>query len=223
MRRLLSVTSITLMLSLVGWARISDRQKAEIVDNEQMIFSSGGVIEVYDSVGDVTVEGWDRPEVELVITRASHRTYTETELPAAVNELEHIVVTTQRPTEDRLVITTVVPGRAGSVHVRPNADISYHIRAPRQTRLVIKHDIGEISVQNIAAKMDITARAGGIALRLPEAEQFRIDARVRVGAVCSQWPSPVLARHAVRPLDLHLRVGIGDITVRAMKPSGDRA
>jgi Toastrack DUF4097 len=215
MRRTTSVITITLIASLAAWASISQRQRAEIVDNEQMLFSPGGTIEIYDSSGNVTVDGWDRPEVDLVITKASSRTYSQEELPAALDKLEHIVIKTRRVANNRLVITTSMS--AVSRCTRAGTELTYHIHAPRETRLVIKHNVGDINVHNIAAGMDITARIGDIALRLPEKENFLVDAKARVGSVCSEWPGALLSKPAPTPVQLRLRVGIGEITVRKAK------
>ena len=200
------------------------KQKAQVVDTEQMVFSSGGTIELQDSCGQVSIEGWDRAEVELTVIKTTQRKYSDLEMPHAMAELDRILIGTERPSDNHLVITTTLPDRnlTRPLRGKSNVDLEYHIRAPRQSRLIIKHDIGEVKVSDIVGDMRLTARIGDISLRLSPEARYAVDAKAKVGDVCSEVGNSmrdhVIGAQALKPAgapayELYLRVGIGDITV----------
>ena len=203
------------------------KQKARVVDTEQMVFSSGGTIELQDSFGQVSIEGWDWPEVELTVTKTTQRKYSDLEMPHAMAELDRILIGTERPSDNHLVITTTFPDRnlTRPLRGKSNVDLEYRIRAPRQTRLIVKHNIGEVNVSDIVGDMRLTARIGDISLRLSPEARYAVDAKAKVGGVCSEWGN-LTRDHAMGAQDLqpagapayelYLRVGIGDITVHKM-------
>jgi len=200
------------------------KQKARVVDTEQMVFSSGGTIELQDSFGQVSIEGWDRPEVELTVIKATQRRYSELEMPHALAELDRILIGTERPSDNHLVITTTMPDRnlTRPLRGKSNVDLEFHIRAPRQTRLIVRHDVGEVKVSDIVGDMRLTARIGGISLRLSPEARYAVDAKAKIGDVCSELGNSMrdhlIGAQALEPAgapayELYLRVGIGDITV----------
>jgi hypothetical protein len=203
------------------------KQKARVVDTEQMVFSSGGTIELQDSFGQVSIEGWDRAEVELSVIKTTQRKYSELEMPHAMAELDRILIGTERPSDNHLVITTTFPDRNMTRPLRgkSNVDLEYHIRAPRQTRLIVKHDIGEVNVSDIVGDMRVTARIGDISLHLSPEARYAVNAKAKVGEVCSEWGNSMrdhligaqAMEHADPPAyELYLRVGIGDISVHKL-------
>jgi hypothetical protein len=189
------------------------KHKARIIDSEQMIFSSGGVIEIQDSFGQVKVEGWDLPEVELTVVKATQKAYAPAEMPGAVAELDRILVGTERPTDNHLIITTSFPSRKPTRLLRgkANVEMEYRIRAPRQTRVIIRHDIGDVEVNNIAGDVKVTTKVGEISLHVPSNARFALDAKARLGDVCSELGAPDGPAY-----ELYLRVGVGDITVHKL-------
>jgi hypothetical protein len=203
------------------------KQKARVVDTEQMVFSSGGTIELQDSFGQVSIEGWDRAEVELSVIKTTQRKYSELEMPHAMAELDRILIGTERPSDNHLVITTTFPDRNMTRPLRgkSNVDLEYHIRAPRQTRLIVKHDIGEVNVSDIVGDMRLTARIGDISLHLSPEARYAVNAKAKVGEVCSVWGNSMrdhlIGAQALEPADppayeLYLRVGVGDISVQKL-------
>jgi hypothetical protein len=203
------------------------KQKARVVDTEQTVFSSGGTIELQDSFGQVSIEGWDRAEVELTVIKTTQRKYSELEMPHAMTELDRILIGTERPSDNHLVITTTFPDRnlTRPLRGKSNVDLEYHIRAPRQTRLIVKHDTGEVNVSDIVGDMRVTARIGDISLHLSPEARYAVNAKAKVGEVCSEWGNSMrdhligaqAIEHADPPAyELYLRVGIGDISVHKL-------
>ncbi len=103
-------------------------------------------------------------------------------------------------------------------------DLEYYIKAPRNVRLIVAHDVGGVHVDDITGDIRVTARRGEITLRLPEEGQYAIDARSKVGDVISDFPGhgklkPWLTGHqftnetSANAHRLYLRVGYGDIII----------
>lgn len=208
------------------------KQKARVVDTEQMVFASGGTIEIQDSFGQVSVEGWDRPEIELTVIKTTQKTYSSIEMPHAIAELDRILVGTERPSDNHLIISTAFPDRSIGKLLRgkSNVQLEYHIRAPRRIRLIVRHDVGEVNVSDIVGDILVTARVGDISLHLSPEARYAVDAKAKIGDVCSEWGNAtrehVIGAKALNPsgppaYELYLRVGIGDITVHKLPGEPD--
>ena len=132
-----------------------------------------GTIRFDGSVGELNVEGWDRPEVEITLTR-----YTETDNPTrATGELNSIHVTAKRDGAGVLAISTSLPARnffARTFDGRTKGNLNYRIRVPRDSRLVVEHDGGDLVVYDVAGDIDAHAPHGSILLLLPKAECPRL-------------------------------------------------
>jgi hypothetical protein len=211
------------LLTMFGVSLLSARpphgnlEPAEVVDTQQQIFNSGGLLEITDSYGDMDIVGWDQPEIEIVVTKSTNRRYSPAELDRAIAALDRIVITAEERTVDHLLIRTAFPSRTAMrpVHGKSHVHLSYTIRVPRQTRLLVKHDMGELRVHDVTASMLLSNRVGDIIVSLPENERYTIDAKAKIGGVNSEWPPPEeLADDGAAPHQLQLRVGVGAITVK---------
>lgn len=191
--------------------------RVESVTTEKTGFAAGGTIRIEGSTGELNIEGWDQPFVEVTVTR-----YTwDANAARAKRELDRVQVSRPVVSGTELSIVTTHKKSLG-VHV------DYSIRVPRDSKLIIRHDTGDVVVYDVAGDIDASAKAGGILLQLPAAGKYSIDARNRAGGNIysdfagksrSNWvlmggklesEAPAPAHH------LHLRVGLGGITIQKM-------
>jgi hypothetical protein len=199
------------------------KQPVQATTSERVAFAPGGLIRFNDSYGDLNVEGWDRPEVEIKVTRSLSSYYPPKQREKAAARLERVHAITQH-TDTELTISTLPPKHRGGVMVE------YQVRVPYDTRLAIHHGGGNILVSNVTGDIEATSSRGDILLMLPEKGMYSIDARSRMGTVSSDFAgetrvrrylvgerysneSPAPARR------IHLRMGFGGITIKAV-PSG---
>ena len=226
--RTISVSLVAALLILPSLLQAGSKEKAMLSSTQTLSFEPAGVIQLEQSFGDVEIEGWDRPEVEITTIRASQKTYREEERAEAEKDLDGIAITAIKLGEDHLKITTEFPARnlKRPLRGKGNADLKYVIHAPAQAKLVIHHDMGQVKVVNFTSDIEVTNRIGGIGLRLPEPEAYAVDARVRIGDVssdvgCSEGQNLVgqqlLNDSGGLRRQLYLRVGIGDISIRKIK------
>lgn len=216
MGRLLSVLCLTLTVACTGWARHSPiLETAELVDTQQTIFSSGGTLELQGSYGDVKIIGWDQPQIEVRVTKSTQRRYAPLDKERALDELDKIVVSAEPVKANHLVVKTEFPANGvfgPPSRAKTKVNLQYVIRVPRTTRIIVRHDAGEVRVHDVTANMDVAARSGRIRLDLPEDQDFVIDAQAREGDITSEWCSN--KRNSWRTAHrVTLRLGVGDICI----------
>ena len=211
---------LLVLLTLGISGAVCGQQKIAIAETESMDFPAGGVLHLRHSLGDVFIEGWDQTGTEITITESSVVAYDG----GHKHRLDDASVTAQR-SGDELVITTALGGR-GSLGSRAGFD--YRIRIPRDARVRVEHDAGEVHVADIAGDLQVTNRRGEITLRLPPEEAYAVDASSKFGNVVSDIPGreqrrfwlvghrfvPSVAEAAHK---LDLRTGYGDIVIQRIR------
>jgi hypothetical protein len=183
---------------------------------ERIDFPPGGVLRLQHSIGELTIQGWDRPEMELTTTRPEG------------HELDGVRVTAERH-GDEVVIATTSPRRRifpppapwkGSI----GGDLDYQIHVARDARLVIDHRGGEVHLEELTGDIHVTNTRGEISLRVPAEARYAISAKTDLGSVVCDFPGsqrrrPWLLGHRFVPEEtsagrkLYLRTGAGDIII----------
>lgn len=213
MRRLVA---IALGASSLLLAADEAKQPAQVVSTERMDFASGGTLRLKNSTGELTLEGWDQPGVEITTIKTTKAAYDSKGRERAAGRLARIRIAAQRH-GDELTIATDFPEHFLPTRIYRGAtsfDLEYRIKAPRNARLAIDHDMGEVHIDGIAGEIHATDHMGLITVRLPEDGKYAIDAKSKLGAVDSDF-----AGHEAGSQKLYLRMGYGDIIVlKAHKP-----
>jgi hypothetical protein len=212
---------------LLGAAR-EPTQKAETSNTERMDFPSGGTLRLTNSTGVLTVEAWDRPDVEITTTKSAKSEYDASERHKVTRDLEAVHVRAE-PRGEELVVTTELSRSQhfpspSSLAGEINFDLEYHVSVPRDTRIVVNHTFGEVNVEGVAGDIDVTLLQGTITLHLPEEVRYNTNAKVDFGHVNSDFPGQQKRRrwlvgHRIVNEEsgaahrLNLRVGYGDIVI----------
>jgi hypothetical protein len=191
--------------------------RVESVTTEKADFAPGGTVKIEGSTGELNIEGWDQPSVEVTVTRYTWDANAE----RAKRNLDRVEVAKPVVSGAELSIVTTHK-RSLSVHV------NYSIRVPRNSKLIIHHGIGDVVVYGVGGDIDATAKAGGILLQLPASGKYSIDAKNKTGGdIYSDYSGKThytwvlmgdkLESEAPAPSHhLHLRVGYGGITIQKM-------
>jgi hypothetical protein len=210
------------MLAVIGFgvscllADNEPKQRVQATNTQRVDFAPGGTLRLENSTGELMVQGWDRPDVEITTIRSA----------IAARELEQVRIAVERR-GDELVVTTAFPRHGFLSPPFPpgtSFDLEYYIKAPRNARLIVAHYAGDVHVDEMTGDIRVTARQGEITLRLPGEGQYAIDARSKFGGVNSDFPG-----HETRKLwlaghqftnetspaahKIYLRIGYGDILV----------
>jgi hypothetical protein len=170
--------------------------------------SPAGTIHLETPRGEVTIEGWDFPKVEITVTKSGRL-------------IEHARIKSER-TGEEIVISTEIPSRD-----RREVTVEYGIKAPRDSKIVIDGTEGGVYVTGIAGDVQASIRRGQITLALPDSA-YQIDAETKLGDVYSdiegtdrrrRWIGHDFAGGAPASTHkLYLRVGIGDIVIMKAYP-----
>ena len=227
-RRLCFALAVTLVVSLFGDENL--KRAAQISTTERIDFSTGGIIRVNHADGDLYVEAWDQPQVEMTITKSLPYEHEANRPERAAQQLEAVQVTSERPSPSELVISMHAPERYGwlwhptspvdTSHVR----LEYQLHVPRNSKLIIDHGVGFVSVRGVVGDIHATCGRGDIVLWLPSAGSYSIDARSRLGKVYSDFPGDSITEFLVgqkftstnsaASQRLYLRAGYGGITLK---------
>ena len=193
--------------------------KSQTVD-----FPAGGRLRVLHSIGTLTIEAWDNPNVEITTIKTTKKEYIESERAQGSKALDKVAISTVRKGDELVVSTSFArhrifpppwifaPGEGFS--------LEYHISVPRNASISIDHDEGDVNVDGVIGDIDAKALRGQIILHLPEDMQYSIDAKCDFGNVNSDFPGEKQRlwigqrafHQAPKPApSLKLRIGYGDI------------
>jgi hypothetical protein len=204
-------------------------QKVEIRKTERIDFPSGGVLRLTNSIGELTVEGWEKPQIEIATVKTTKHGVPAGGREKASAELEKVRITVERKGNE-VSIATDFPRHKAWPPSAPfshgtNFDLEYRIHAPRDTRLVVaNHGIGEIHVDDLTSDIDVTLQQGEIMLHLPQDGRYAIDAKSDFGNVNCDFAGEEKRRrwllghwwvseNSPGSHKLNLKAGYGDVVI----------
>jgi len=204
-------------------------QQVQAVTTDRVDFAAGGTIRFEGSVGELNIEGWDQPQVQVTLTRFDYADAADKDREKG--KLERIALKTEKRSGNELVITTTLPHRnffVRKVQGATAADMNYRIMVPRDSHLIVHHGDGDVIVYDVGGDVEATARTGSIVVQLQDPAQYVIDARCKVGDVYSDYDGKyrtplhvgesLLASAQPPAHRVFLRVRIGDIDIVKMGP-----
>jgi len=210
------------------------KQRVQVSNTQRIDFPSGGTLRLKNAVGVLTVEAWDREDVEITTIKSTKGDIDPRDRQKAADKLGRVHVTAVRQGNE-LVVTTEYP----RFHIFPppypiggkmSFDLEYRIKAPANARVIDeRHDAGEVNIDGLRGDIDVSLLQGEIMLHLPEDGRYHINAKTDFGSVNSDFPGPDLnSREKRRPWllghrnesdnpgamhSLKLRVGFGDVVI----------
>jgi hypothetical protein len=197
-------------------------QRIQVTKTEHADLPAGGALRMKNSTGELTIEGWDQPGVEITTTKSTKLEYASR--AKASHMLDEVKVSEARQGND-LVITTDFPRHRRflphpSVGAR-DFDLDYLIKVPRDAKLIVDHDSGEIHFDEVTGGIHATDIQGLITLHLTQTAQYGIDAKSQAGEVISDFSGTTKRKHfghtflqsSQAPHSLYLRIGFGDIVI----------
>ena len=218
------ISAVALVVTM-AWPLFGEgpaEQFAQTTATQRIHFAPGGTIHWNNSYGDLYIEGWDRPEVEVTVIKST--SYDERELAKKNSgRPETVGVTAERRSDMDIEITTA--------HSHNKVKMEYRIRVPRDSRLVVDHRGGTVLAANVTGDIDVANRDGDIMLMLPEKGAYAIDARSKMGHIASDFDGKTLSRYLLGQRfigtgpaaahRIHLRTGFGGITILALASEGE--
>jgi hypothetical protein len=221
----MKIRTLVAMMGMCGllWAEDAPKRKVQVVRMDRLEFPAGGLLRLKNSSGEVSVEGWDRPGMEITTIKTSDAVVAARDREKVAQALDRVKISTQRAGEE-VVVTTAFP-RHGRDLLHPT-DLEYRIKVPKDGKLAIDHGGGEVHVDNLTSDIRVRVRNGAMTLTLPPEGQYAIDAKSHAGEVSSDFPGrhtrlfPGLGHQIVQTTGAHrldLRMGYGDIMILKMQ------
>ena len=209
------------------FAEVGHKKIFQVTDTQKVPFQAGGTIHLNRSYGHLSIEGLDRPEVELTVTKSLDDLYDAKNPAQATKRAETVHVTAERRSDTDLEIVTTVPHYSRWTHPLGSTGgvmVEYRIHVPRNSKLIVHHGNGDVFVSGVTADIEATGHEGDIVLLLSETEKYSIDARSKVGTVSSDFDGDFERRSLLgiqstlaTPAPAHriyLRMGVGGITIK---------
>jgi hypothetical protein len=237
----LSLLGAALPVFGAGPGEKGPKQSFEITSTQRVPFRPGGAIRLENSYGYLSVEGWDEPDVEITVIKSTDRFYEPDEREKAEQLLNQIRVVAELRSGNELVISTALPPRhnlfasklpPGALlpRNRHRVTLDYTIRVPRDSRLVVHHKDGYVSVSDVAGDIEVNSHSGDMIVALSDTTPGSIDATTRLGSILSDLggnghhPFLIGTRFAytseAASRSIHLRMGRGSITIKKGPPAG---
>lgn len=219
---------LTLLVGAVCLLAANDEvpQKIQVTKTEHEDLPAGGSVRFKNSTGELTIEGWDQSGVEITTTKSTKLAFAATgvEHDKAARMLDEVKVSAAVQGGE-MVITTEFP-RHRRFLPRPSVgdrdfDLEYVVKVPRNAKLTVDHDAGEIHFDDVTGDIHATDIQGLITLHVPQTGQYTIDADSKIGEVISDFAGTTKRKRfghaflqsAQAPHSLFLRIGFGDIVI----------
>jgi hypothetical protein len=217
--------SALLGLGTCLWLWAAPMRSVDVATTQRETLEGGGTIRLVGSSGELNIESWERPEVEIELTRSKFCDDIPKRREQIKQELDRIHLAIKRTGSGELDVSTVLPSRRflSPLRGQTNVTLNYRIRVPRDAKLIVHHEIGGVSIHDVTGAIEVSTRVGDIVLQLDGAGSYSIDAKSKFGDVYSEFPGAEhqhligqsFAGSAPAPSTrIYLRVGIGGIKVQ---------
>jgi hypothetical protein len=225
-------------LSGVGATLFAQQEfkQTQVTSTERLDFAPGGTIRCSNSYGDLRVEAWDRPEVEMTVTKSLQRFGVSKTQDQDARRMESIHVSMDRKSPGELTISTMLASRHGDWapplprNTTAGVAMEYEIHVPRDSRLAIQHHTGSVSVTGVTGDIDASVGRGDLLLWLAPGT-YSIDAKTKLGNISSEFEGDAISQYlvgqhftrvsAAPSRKLHLRMGFGGIAIQEILPESD--
>src|ERR1700689_993374 len=81
----------------------------EKTTTERVDFAPGGTVHIDGSYGDLNVEGWDRPEVEVTVIKTLPYGHKDKQPDQGASDLDRVRIVTEHKSPSELTISTALP------------------------------------------------------------------------------------------------------------------
>jgi len=106
-------------------------------NTEHLTLTPGSVIRIDGSYGELNIEGWNKPEVEITITKTLPYGYDKSK---AAKDLKTVMIKTEKRSDKELDISTTIATHdswfSSVARTKTDVMLEYQIHAPRDSKLI---------------------------------------------------------------------------------------
>jgi len=209
-------------------------QPVEVTTTERMDLATGSVIRLNTASGNLFVDGWDRPEIEITTTKVTRGSYEPSQQEEAKRCLEAAHVSTARRSAADVELTDAVPSRNffnKMFGLGCGVRVDHRVQVPRDAKLLIRHEAGYVLVSHVAGEIEATSKSSDLMLMLQGPGPYSIDAKSKFGSVISDFSGAeqrvrlvgeeFVDTHPAPARRIYLRIGFGAITIKELPPNAE--
>jgi len=196
-------------------------------NTEHFTLAPGATIRINNSFGDINIEGWNQPDVEITVIKTLPY---DTAKSKSDRDLKVVKVATERKSDSELLISATIATHDGLLssvaRTKTDVQLEYQIHAPHDSKLVIHHGDGSVIVNNIRGTIDANSSRGDIVVMVPDPESRLVDARTKFGPIASDFTGATHRQHLIGQslvsgkasdaASIRLRMGYGGITIKTL-------
>jgi hypothetical protein len=210
-----TIVLLTFFLLPALRAEEAGERYVDATKTEHMEFPAGGVLRVNHSIGNLTIEGWDQPGIEITMKKTTKEEFEPQDRQKGVEELEHLRLVAAR--NGNVVTLTETYPRIKRFYLET------HISVPHSARLEIRGS-GDLYIHGVTGAIDADLSHGTMVLRMPANGRYDIDAGSKFGTVNSDFAGKESRRAWLVGQEfsgaangaaqkLRLRAGYGDVII----------
>lgn len=179
------LAAVSAALLLAAPALAADDAAIAVERSLKVPLAAGGTVTIDETWGDLDILAWDKPEVSVDFRASSQKSYPAEESAEAREKLERFGVEAKAVSADAVTVTGINPGATlgspfgGKSGIR----MRYTVHVPRDSRLVVRHAIGNVGVKDVAGDVDVQGGTGELTLKLPLGPNTSVEASTRIGDI----------------------------------------
>ena len=203
----------------------------EVLETYTEAFEPHGTLEIEGSYGALIIEGSSNTNVRLKLEKKTIKDYNLADHDHLKKDIDQTLVRFERMSPGYLRLQTKLPSfnlLKRPLQGRSNLNLIYYLTVPRDTKLVIRHDVGLVTIREVIGQLDVKSNAGEVEVSLSDSHNSSIHASTRIGDVESDF-HPEVKRNSSTGAELNdnsgrprhrvdLQVGVGAIKITRQRP-----
>jgi len=155
---------------LWGWCGAARADEFSQVSHYSVRMFSYGLLTIESRVGDIHIEGWDEPRLEVEAEKVVRANSKEAAKP--LYERLNVILEGQ---DKRVVLRTVYPPRRMWRPFRGEArlTVNYRIKMPFDANLSLKCVDGDVWIRGLEGKQQILVNYGDVEIDIPSVDHLR--------------------------------------------------
>jgi hypothetical protein len=178
-------SAIAMLLASPALAADEPTEPVVVTSTQRVALAPGGTVHIDETWGELSIEGWDEPAVEVVMTRRTAKPQAIAKAEKVRADLERFGARVEAGAPDQVSIVGISPG--GSV-TRPlggksGVRLTYVVHVPRNSRLELDNGVGTVRIAGVTGDIAIDSDVGEVTLKVPVELTTAVEASSGIGDV----------------------------------------
>lgn len=181
----LAMLGLVVTAPLPALAAEAPEAPVEVATTQRVALAPGGTVRIDETWGEVTVEAWDQPAVEVRMIRRSARPQPADKAADMRARLEGFTARVEARDGNRVEIVGLEPRAtarnplSGKTAVR----LTYVIHVPRDAKLDLDNGAGTVRIAGVTGDIAVDSDVGEVTLAVPVDDATAIEAKSGIGDI----------------------------------------